>query len=161
MISESNLSLQLGRSVYPHNSQSTLFSGLFDEKKDHPQCRTQKIPIGHQSTFSNSICSPSGSRSRSTSSPRSPPLSSLPYLPHLLSLEVNQTKNKDLHRSKVKIKVIAKTLDPYLNHPSPTNTMQIKNREYDQASNDEVCSDDNNSADSRQYTYEKNKARLD
>ena len=126
---------------------------------DHPQCRTQKIPIGHQSTFSNSICSPSGSRSRSTSLPRSPPLSSTPYLPHLLSLEVNQTKNKDLHRSNVKKKVIAKTLDPSLNHPSPTNTMQIKNREYDQASNDEVCSDDNNTADPRQYTYEKKQSK--
>ena len=121
LISESNLSLQLGRSVYSHNSQSSIFSVLFQEKKDHPQFRTQKIPIGHQSTFSNSICSPSGSRSRSTSSPRSPPLSSLPYLPHLLSLEVNQTKNKDLNRSNVKKKVIAKTLDPSLNHPSSTN----------------------------------------
>ena len=124
MISESNLSLQLGRSVYPHNSQSTLFSGLFDEKKDHPQCQTQKIPIGHRSTFSNNTCSPPGSRSRSTSLPRSPPLSSTPYLPHLLSLEVNQTKKKDIHRSNVKKKVIAKTLDPSLNHPSPTNTIK-------------------------------------
>ena len=34
--------------------------------------------------------------------------------------------------------------------------MQIKNGEYDQASNDEVCSDDNNKADPRQYIYEQN-----
>ena len=69
---------------------------------------------------------PSRSRSRSTSLPRSPPLSSTPSLPHLLSLEVNQTKNKDLHRSNVKKKIIAKTLDPSLNHPSPTNTIKYR-----------------------------------
>ena len=39
MIGESNLSLQLGRSVYPHNRQTSLFSGLFVDEKDHPHCR--------------------------------------------------------------------------------------------------------------------------
>ena len=39
LIGESNLSLQLGRSVYPHNRQTSLFSGLFVDKKDHPHCR--------------------------------------------------------------------------------------------------------------------------
>ena len=34
-----NLSFQLGRSVYPHSSQISLFSGLFVDKKDYPHCR--------------------------------------------------------------------------------------------------------------------------
>ena len=37
--------------------------------------------------------------------------------------------------------------------------MQIKNGEYDQASNDEVYSDDNNTADPRQYIYEKKQSK--
>ena len=124
LIGESNLSLQLGRSVYPHNRQTSLFYGLFVNEKDHPHCQTQKIPIGNRSTFSNNTCSTSGPRSRSTSLPRSHPLSPTPSLSHFLSLEINQTKNKDLHRSSVKKKIIVKTSDPSLNHPSPTNTIK-------------------------------------
>ena len=84
----------------------------------------QKIPIGNRSTFSNNTCSPSGPRSRSTPLPCFPPISPTPSLPFLLFLKINQTKNKDLHRSSVKKKIIAKTLDLSLNHPSPTNTIK-------------------------------------
>ena len=56
--------------------------------------------------------------------PRSPPLSPTLPLPHVLSLEINQTKNKDLHHSSVKQTIIAKNLDPSLNHPSPTTTIK-------------------------------------
>ena len=39
LISERNLSLQLGRSVYPYNRPTSLFSGLCVDEKDHPHCR--------------------------------------------------------------------------------------------------------------------------
>ena len=42
--------------------------------------------------------------------------------------------------------------DPFFLLKNPP--MQIQNGEYDQASNDEICSDDNNNADPRQYIYE-------
>ena len=78
----------------------------------------------YRSTFSNNTCNPSRPRSRSQSLPRSPPLSSTPSLPHLLSLEITKTKNNDIHHSSVKQTIIAKTLDPTLNYPSPTNTIK-------------------------------------
>jgi len=38
LIGDSNLSFQLGRSVYPHSRQTSLFSGLFVDEKDYPHC---------------------------------------------------------------------------------------------------------------------------
>ena len=83
-----------------------------------------KIPIGNRSTFRNNTCSPSGPRSRSTPLLCFPPISPTPSLPYILLLKINQTKNKDLHCSSVKKKIIATTSDPSLNHPSPTNTIK-------------------------------------
>ena len=80
----------------------------------------------YRSTFSNNTCNPSRPRSRSQSLPRSPPLSSTPPFPHLLSLEIPKTKNTDLHQSSVKQTLSAKPLDPSLNYPSPTNTIEYK-----------------------------------
>ena len=69
--------------IRPHTSVPNPYS--------QPNFHVSECKSNYRSTFSNNTCSLSEPRSRSQSLPRFYPLSPIPSLPHLLSLEITTT----------------------------------------------------------------------